>query len=149
MSGAARAAAGARAGRFLVVRAGGERYGLSLAAVREVVDVAPCRPVPARLAAVRGVMPLRDRFVTLAHLGSLLGGSAPPPACGETAVITDLGGAVVALEVDDVEAVVESGATAVGGGAAGVTEIWRVGGELVSELDLAALAARLTEGAEG
>lgn len=133
-------------GRFLVVRAGGERYGLGLAHVREVVDVAPPRAVPSRVAAVRGVMPLREHWLTLAHLGALVGGGAPPAALADTAVITDVGGAPVALEVDDVEAVVEAGATPVGGGSAGVTEVWRVGGELVSELDLAALAARLTEG---
>lgn len=144
------------AGRFLVVRAGGERYGLDLAAVREVVDTAAPRPVPARLAAVRGIMPLRERFFTLVHLGALVAGSEPPPAVSETAVITDLGGTRVAFEVDDVEAVVEEGATLVGAGVAGggaggggVADVWRVGGELVSALDLAVLAGRLSEtGAE-
>lgn len=136
-------------GRFLVVRAGGERYGLALAAVREVVDAAAPRPVPTRAAAVRGVMALRERFVTLVHLGALAGGGAPPPALAETAVITDLGGAAVAFEVDDVEAVVERGATLVGaGGTAGVAEVWRVGGELVSVLDLALLAGRIGETGE-
>jgi chemotaxis signal transduction protein len=137
-------------GRFLVVRAGGERFGVPLLSVREVVDAAPPRPVPAPLAAVRGVMPLRDRFYTLVHLGALVSGgdTTPPPALGETAVITMLDGPVVAFEVDDVEAVVESGATLVGsaaGGSSGVDDVWRVGGELVSVLDLAALAGRLTE----
>ena len=141
---------GASSGRFLVVRAGGERYGLDLAAVREVVDTTPPRAVPARLAAVRGVMPLRERFYTLVHLGALIAGGAPSGGVAETAVITDLGGTAVALEVDDVEAVVEHGATLVGGGAGGgITEVWRVGGELVSVLDLAVLAGRLSEtGAE-
>lgn len=143
--------AGVRSGRFLVVRAGRERFGLDLAAVREVVDVAPPRPVPARCAAVRGVMPLHERFCTLAHLGALLGGTAAPPGVGDTAVITELAqGAVVGFEVDDVEAVVEGGATWVGAGAGGgVTDIWRVGGELVSVLDLAVLAARLKEAGGG
>jgi len=106
--------------------------------------------VPARLAAVRGVMPLRERFYTLVHLGALIAGGAPSGGVAETAVITDLGGTAVALEVDDVEAVVEHGATLVGGGAGGgITEVWRVGGELVSVLDLAVLAGRLSEtGAE-
>ena len=134
------------AGRFLVVRAGGERFGLDLAAVREVVDLAAPRPVPARVPAVRGVMPLRERFYTLVHLGALMAGGAPPPAPSETAVLTDLNGRVVAFEVDDVEAVVEGGATLVGSGSGGgIADIWRVGGELVSALDLAVLAARLTE----
>lgn len=138
-------------GRFLVVRAGGERYGLDLAAVREVVDTTAPRPVPARLAAVRGVMALRDRFFTLVHLGALVAGTAPPAAVCNTAVITDVGDAAVALEVDDVEAVVEHGATLVAGGVGsggsgvGIAEVWRVGGELVSALDLAVLAGKLSE----
>jgi chemotaxis signal transduction protein len=143
---AAGAGPGEGAGRFLVVRAGGERFGLDLAAVREVVDLAAPRPVPARVPAVRGVMPLRERFYTLVHLGALMAGGTPPPAPSETAVLTDLNGRVVAFEVDDVEAVVEGGATLVGSGSGGgIADIWRVGGELVSALDLAVLAARLTE----
>lgn len=134
-------------GRFLVVRAGGERYGLALDAVREVVDAAEPRPVPTRLPAVRGVMPLRERFFTLVHLGALVGGSSPPPALAQTAVIADVAGVRVAFEVDDVEAVVEQGATPVGAGTAGggVADVWRVGGELVSVLDLAVLGSRLSE----
>lgn len=144
------AAAPAREGRFLVVRAGGDRYGLGLAAVREVVDVAPPRPVPSRVAAVRGVMPLRERYLVLAHLGALVEGTTPPAAIAETAVITEVAGTPVAFEVDDVEAVVEGGAALVSGSpAVGILDVWRVGGELVSELDLAVIAARLNEtGAE-
>ena len=138
--------AGTGAGRFLVVRAGGERFGLDLAAVREVVDLAAPQPVPARVPAVRGVMPLRERFYTLVHLGALLAGGTPPPEPSETAVLAEVNGRVVAFEVDDVEAVVEGGATLVSSaGGGGIADIWRVGGELVSALDLTALAARLTE----
>lgn len=139
-----RTAAGAE--RFLVVRAGGERYGLRLEVVREVVDVAPPRPVPARTTALRGVMPLRDRHCSLLHLASLLSGSAPPAALAETAVVVLVGGVAMALEVDDVEDVVESAATRVGAAPAAWAEgVWRVGEELVTVLDLGVLAERLTE----
>ncbi len=149
--------AGAAQGRFLVVRAGRERYGLPLEAVREVVDAAPSGPVPAVLPAVRGVMPLRERFFTLVHLGALVAGGAPPAQPSDTVVIADVGAARVAFEVDDVEAVVEEGATlvseaagtAAAAGANGpvVAGVWRVGGggELVSVLDLSVLGGRLSE----
>jgi chemotaxis signal transduction protein len=132
------------AGGFLVVRAGGERYGLGLDAVREVVDVAAPRKVPARTPSLRGVMPLRERYCSLIHLASLLRGASPPEAVGDTAVVVAAGGATLALEVDDVEAVVERGAVFVGAAPAGwATGVWRVGGELVTMLDLGVLADNL------
>jgi chemotaxis signal transduction protein len=134
-------------GRFLVVRAGGERYGLALDAVREVLDVvAAPQPVPARTAALRGVIPHRERFLSLLHLGALLAGGAPPAAVGDTAVVVETLRAAMALEVDDVEAVVDRGATYVGATAAPWVEgVWRVGTELVTVLDLGVLAERVTE----
>ena len=134
-------------GAFLVVRAGRERYGLDLGAVREVVDVAPPRAVPSRSPAMRGVMPLRDRHVSLIHLGALLTGGPPPPAAlDETAVVVMVGRAALALEVDDVEEVVDRGATQVGGAPAGwAAGVWRVGEELVTVLELGVLAERLSE----
>lgn len=130
---------------FLVVRAAGERYGIGLGTVREVVDVPPSRTVPARTPALRGVMPLRERFLTLVHLGALLGGGAPPAAVGDTAVVVEVGDAAVALEVDEVLEVVERGATFVGSApAAWSTGVWRVGTQLVTVIDPGALAERLT-----
>ncbi len=132
------------AGRFLVVRAGGERYGLGLDAVREVVDVPPPRPVPARTPALRGVMPLHERQCSLIHLASLLGGSSPPERVGDTAVVVAAGGVTMALEVDDVESVVERGATFVGAApAVWASGVWRVGEDLVTVLDLGAVLERL------
>jgi chemotaxis signal transduction protein len=130
---------------FLVVRAGADRYGIGLSSVREVVDVPPPRPVPARTPALRGVMPLRERFLSLVHLGALLAGGVPPGAAGDTAVVVEVGETVVALEVDEVLEVVEGGATFVGSApAAWASGIWRVGTELVTVIDPAALAERLT-----
>lgn len=133
------------ADRFLVVRAAGERYGIGLGVVREVVDVPTPRAVPARTPALRGVMPLRERFLSLVHLGALLGGGAPPATVGDTAVVVDVGDTAVALEVDEVLEVVEHGATFVGGApAAWSAGVWRVGTELVTVIDPEALAERLT-----
>jgi chemotaxis signal transduction protein len=137
-------------GRFLVVRAGGERYGLALEAVREVLDVtSPPQPVPARTAALRGVIPHRDRFLSLLHLGALLGGGAPPAAVGDTAVVVETAHSAMALEVDDVEVVVDGGATYVGAAGAGTQGVWRVGTDLVTVLDLGVLAERVTDGGGG
>jgi purine-binding chemotaxis protein CheW len=134
--------------RFLVVRAGGERYGLALEHVREVVDVAQPRPVPARVPAVRGVMQLRGRHLSLVHLVAFLRGSAPPAAQGDTAVVVSVKDTLLALEVDEVEDVVDRAAVWVGEApAAWASGVWRVGEGLVTVLDLALLVDRL-EGVE-
>jgi chemotaxis signal transduction protein len=136
--------------RFVVVRSGGQRYGLPLEAVREVVDVTAPRPVPARTAALRGVMPLRERHCSLIHLGALLDGTAPPPVLSVTAVVVQAGAAALALEVDDVEDVIEAGASFVGAApAAWASGVWRVGGNLVTVLDIGPLAERLTDVGSG
>ena len=135
---------------FLVVTAGGSRYGLPLADVREVVDIAPARAVPVRDAAVRGIMPLRERFVSLVHLASLVAGATPPAALAETAVVVNVRGAPMALEVDDVEEVVDKPSDFVGvAPAAWASGVWRVGRGLVTVLDLGVLAERILETESG
>jgi chemotaxis signal transduction protein len=129
---------------FLVVTAGGSRYGLGLADVREVVDVAPARAVPSKSTALRGIMPLRERFVSLVHLASLVSGAAPPEQSSDTAVVVHVDGAPMALEVDDVEQVIDRNADFVGPApSAWASGIWRVGKELVTVLDLSVLADRI------
>lgn len=131
--------------RFLVVRVGTERFGIPLGAVREAMDRAEPRPVPTRGPAVRGVMPYRERFVSLVHLGALVSGTAAPEAAGGTVVIVELAGSAVALEVDDVETVVDRAASFVGPApVAWATGVWRVGGDLVTVLDTEHLGERLT-----
>ena len=138
------------ANRFLVVRSGGARYGLSLDAVREVVDIGPARSVPARSASLRGVMALRERHVSLVHLASLVTGGAPPEAVGDTAVVVVVDGAPMALEVDDVESVVDRTADFVGAApVAWASGVWRVGAELVTVLDLGVLAERILHRGSG
>jgi len=136
--------------RFLVVQAGRERVGLGLELVREVVDVGTPRPVPAARAAMRGVMQLRERHVSLLHLGALLNGGVPPDVIAETAVIVQIGPAQgrpvqVALEVEGVEDVADRAVATVGEApepwGAGV---WQVAGGLVTLIDSAALAAMIT-----
>ena len=59
--------------RHVVFRIGAERYGLPLATVREVVPPAVMSAVPRAPVAVRGIMNLRGRVVTVVGLASLLG----------------------------------------------------------------------------
>jgi purine-binding chemotaxis protein CheW len=78
VSGAA-PAAGALTGH-VVFRAGGERFALPLAAVREVVlPQPPFARVPRSGAVVRGAMNLRGRVVAVVDLALLLGLPAAPP----------------------------------------------------------------------
>jgi chemotaxis signal transduction protein len=128
---------------FLVVRAGGERYGLDLEAVEEVMDLGPPTAVPGRHPAFRGVVRWRARHVAVLHLGALVGGGSPPAGRGDTALVVRLDGIPVALEVDDVTDVVEGAGQ--GADASGVRV---VGDALVTMLDLAALAARTADQGE-
>jgi chemotaxis signal transduction protein len=142
---ALRQAAGAAGeGAFLIVLAGGARYGLPLRQVREVVELAAVRAVPSRMPALRGVMPLRDRFVSLVHLGALLGGGPAPAAHGDVAVVVELGRYSAALEVDAVAAVADRAAVRVGDAPmAWATGIWQEGADLVTVIDLGSLAERI------
>jgi chemotaxis signal transduction protein len=135
---------------YLLVRVDGREYGLPLARVLEVGDVAEVFDVPRAVAAVRGLTPLRGRLVPLVHLGALMGERAPPADRGRTAVLVQLGAGEglrhVALEVDDAEDVVREAALPVPRGeslpwAAGVA---RRRGALVPILDLDALGERIT-----
>jgi len=91
---------------FLLVSAEQRAYGLPLERVVEVADLTEVLEVPCTDVSVRGLTPLRGRLVPLVHLGALLGQRAPPSERGRAAVLLDLGGRLVALEVDDAEEVV-------------------------------------------
>lgn len=132
---------------FVVVRLGAERYGFDVAAVREVVAVGTLASVPARSSAVRGLIPSRERFLPVVSLAALLSGGPPPVEPGQSALVVHHGGAEVALEVDEVESVVDGDAEYVGAAtgtlpARGVWR-WREGGALVTVLDVAQLAERV------
>jgi purine-binding chemotaxis protein CheW len=79
--------------RHVVFRIGKERYGLPLAAVREVVEPATMSRVPCAPPAVLGIMNLRGRVVTVVSLASLLG--APT---GEEVDVEAPAGKVVLLD---------------------------------------------------
>lgn len=90
---------------YLLVRVGGRRVGLALAHVVEVLDPGLAHPVPSVEPAVRGVAQVRGRVLPVIHLGALLDGLPCPPVRGETAVLVDLEGRRLCLEVDEAEIV--------------------------------------------
>ncbi len=130
---------------YLLVRADGKSYGLPVARVLEVGDMGQVMDVPRALPAVRGLTPLRGRLVPLVHLGALLGDRSPPAERGRAAVLVELRGRYVALEVDDADEVVREDPLPVPRGqslpwAAGVA---RQRGVLVPILDLDLLGDRM------
>lgn len=136
-----------RSGAWLLVRTGGRLVGLALARVVEVLPPATVHPVPSREPAVRGVISVRDRLVTVVHLGALLNGSACPPEQGDTAVMVDVAGSRLCLELDDAEEVLLGAGLPI---PQGTTLPWAVAvarhrDALVPLLDLEALGARIRE----
>ncbi len=134
---------------YLLVRVDGKEYGLPLARVLEVGDLADVLTVPRALAAMRGLTPLRGRLVPVVHLGALLGDRSAPDERGRAAVLVELGAGEgtrrVAFEVDDADDVVRDPPLPVPPGeslpwASGVA---RRRGTLVPILDLDALGDRI------
>jgi chemotaxis signal transduction protein len=90
---------------YLLVRAGGNRYGLRLDQVLEVIEGAKASPAPTVHPSVRGVTRMRGATVPLVSLASLVADAPAPPVSSETAVLARCLGSHIALEVDDADAV--------------------------------------------
>lgn len=123
--------------RHVIFRLERERYALPLAAIREVLTP-PQRMsrVPRAPAAVRGVMNLRGRVVTVLELGALLGLPPPTSAFGKV-VLLDRGRRDLGLLVTEVEGIepIEKLTPAPGAPSVSVRGISRVAGRAVTVLD--------------
>lgn len=123
--------------RHVIFRVEKERYGLPLAAVKEVV-VPPERftRVPRAPTAVAGVMNLRGRVVTVVELRQLLGLPDGPTPPGRV-VLLERGRKDLGLLVTDVEGIeaVERVTTAPGKPTAAVRGVARLKGLAVTVLD--------------
>ncbi len=91
---------------YLLVRVNGDRYGLPIRQVVEVVDDTESEPIPGAQPAVRGIANVRGRMLPVVHLGALLTSGAPPDRRSHTVVVARVLERVVAFEVDDADAVV-------------------------------------------
>jgi purine-binding chemotaxis protein CheW len=132
---------------YLLVRAGGRRVGLALAQVVEVLDPGPTYPVPAVEPAVRGVTSVRGRILPLIHLGALLEGTGCPESRGEVAIVVQVGGRTLCLEVEEAETVLNEPGLPVPSGTAlaWAVAVARTDDGLIPLLDLTALGGRIKE----
>lgn len=135
------------AGGWLLVRAGGRTVGIALDQVVEVLDLGPVYPVPSSEPAVRGVTTCRGRIVPLVHLASLLDGSGAAPSGGGTAVMLELGGRRLCLEVDDADEVLHEPGLPVPPDVSlpFAVAVVRQGTGIIPLLDLTAVGARFSE----
>ena len=130
---------------YLLVRAGGRTVGLLLDQVIEVMDVGDTFSVPTLEPAVRGVTRVRGRIMPLVHLGALLAGSTCPVERGDTAVVVELSGRRICLEVEAAESVLKDSGLPISTEAAmpWAVAVARTEDGLLPLLDLAALGARM------
>lgn len=84
----------------LVVRVGGERWGIPVGAVIEVLRGAALARVPASDPAVAGIVNHRGRVLTVADAARALGLAAPGPPSGDIVVVEGAGGRRFAVAVD-------------------------------------------------
>lgn len=135
---------------YLLVRAGGNRYGLGLDQVLEVVDGFEVSSAPSVHASVRGVTRMRETSIPLVHLASLIADEPAPEDRTETAVLGTCLGSLVAFEVDDAETVVSEQPGSVPNAwqfpwVCGVVKIEEI---LVPVVDLDVLGERLVSAAD-
>jgi len=86
--------------RLLLVLTGDRQVGLSVEPLVEVRDLGQPFPVPAATAAMRGVIEVRRRMLPVFHLGVALEGGTCPDRLGQMAVVAEVAGRALCLEVD-------------------------------------------------
>jgi purine-binding chemotaxis protein CheW len=86
--------------QMLVFELDGQRYGLPLASVREVVRAVWVAPLPSAPAIVEGVVNLRGRPVPVLDLRGRFGVAERAPHPDEHLVVAEVGGRRVAFRVD-------------------------------------------------
>ncbi|MEA1082713.1 MAG: chemotaxis protein CheW [Sphingomonas sp.] len=89
-------------GLFLIAHIAGRGVAIETSQVDSVVDIAEIVAVPRAEAAVRGLVALRSRVVTVIDTGTALG-LDPTPDSARRAVITRIDGHHYAILVDELE----------------------------------------------
>ena len=86
--------------QVLVVEVGGQRYGLPVADVRELVRAVTILPVPRAPAIVEGIINLRGNIVAVLDIRARFGLPAKPLEPADHFVVAEAGNRMVALRVD-------------------------------------------------
>lgn len=98
-------AVAAEARDYVVVRLGGERYGLSTATAREVLRAPRLIRVPRVAEHIRGVINLRGEIVAVTDLRPLLGLPGGDLPAGGRLVVVEAAGLITALLAEQVEGI--------------------------------------------
>lgn len=88
--------------RFLVIEVDGDRYGLPLEQVREVLRAVWITPLPDAPAIVMGVIDVRGHYVPVIDMRRRLGRTSPVLAISERFVVAWTGSRQIALRADSV-----------------------------------------------
>lgn len=91
---------------FLVLESGGERMGLPLASVREILKVTPVTLVPRAPGAVLGILSVRGRITTVIDLRLRLGMEPMPDSRSTRILLVDGGEETIGVRVDAVHNVI-------------------------------------------
>lgn len=91
---------------FLVIAVGGERMGLPLASVREILKIAPVTLVPRAPRAVIGILSVRGRITTVIDLRLHLGMPPSEDTRSSRILLVDGGEETIGVRVDAVHNVI-------------------------------------------
>lgn len=130
---------------YLLVEAGGARYGLRLADVRQVIELPPAYAAPSMHRAVLGVIQAGGRLMPLVDLAALVESDRDPAPGAVLGVVTLCADRLVTLAVEEAEAVVrdDPGPLPPGWDLPWALGVAREGETLVPVIDMDVLAERL------
>ncbi len=95
--------------RLLLFRAGGRVFAVDVGTVREVLPALPSTRIPGAPAAVRGLVNVRGRLVTVVDAGRAVGLESRGPATDGSLVLVEQRSRPVGLAVDEVLDLVAAG----------------------------------------
>lgn len=135
----------------MLVAVGGQRFGLPVESVREIVPARPYTPLPGAGRHVAGLMNLRGRIVTVLDLGARLGLESATAHAAHSVVIVEHAGRTAGLAVEAIHRILDVDREALGEPAdvlraLGIERTYVLGmGEVDDELFVAIEPARILE----
>ncbi len=128
--------------QLVICELGGQRYGLDIGRVREIIRLTPITSVPGAPPYVEGVLNLRGRIIPVVDLAARLALPADARTRASRIVVVDVAGTSIGLIVDGVSEVLMASdeaieaTPAVAGGADYLAGIVRFDERLVTLLEL-------------